>query len=107
MGVEFDDSSGVSAREVQRNDADDAEAAIDELPEEGNPADRAQDKSPGDDQHAGDHACVDHPEVPHGIAQRSEEEHRDGDMPEGQPVGAIEEKRLLPPDLRSEERRVG
>ena len=83
---------GGAAREVERDDADDSEGAIEEAPPEGDAADTAKDEGVGNDEKAGDDAEIDNPEVADGIAERADKSDGDDEMAEGEPVGAVEKE---------------
>ena len=84
------DLFGGAAGEIERDEADDAEGAIDQAPPDGDAADFAEDEGVGNDEEARDDAEVDDPEIADGIAECADERNGDGEMAEGEPVGAVE-----------------
>ena len=81
---------GGAAGEEERDDADDAEGAIDQSPPDGDAADFTEDEGVRNDEEAGDDAEIDDPEVADGIAEWTDENDGDDEMAEGEPVGAVE-----------------
>lgn len=76
----------------KRDGSEDAEAAVDETPGEGNAADWAGDEGEGNDRDAGDDAELEDPLVADGVAQGAEEGDGEDKVREGQPVGSVGEE---------------
>ncbi len=74
------------------DDADDAEGTIYEAPTEGNSTDGASNQSQRNDEHAGNHPELDHPNIFDRIAERTNEGNRQDEVREGEPVGAVGEE---------------
>ena len=75
--------------------SEDAEAAVDETPGEGNASERAGDEGEGNDCDAGDDAELKDPLVADGVAQGAEEGNGEDKVREGQPVGSVGEERVV------------
>lgn len=93
--VELLQLTGPCAAEPKRNETEHAEGTINQSPPERNPAQRAEHERVGNHQYAGDEAEVKKPAVADGVAQCADENQRDDEMPERQPVRAIKKKCVL------------
>ena len=87
--------SDVAQADKERHDADDAEAAIDESPIKRDASDGSGDERQG--QHAGacDHSENDHPFVAYRVDERTKEGHGDGEVSEGEPIGAVSHEGVI------------
>src|SRR5688572_7069899 len=79
----------VLAAKPEGDEAEKAERAVDEPPAERNAAHFAHNEGEGNDEHAGDHAELDDPDVFDGITQWADERNGDNEVTEGKPVGAV------------------
>jgi hypothetical protein len=84
----FDLADIVEADE-ERDDADDAEAAVDETPVWRNAANGSGNEGEGDDSSAGDDAELEYPPVAERVDERTDERNGNDEVGEGQPVRAI------------------
>jgi len=78
----------------ERDDADHAEAAIDETPVRRYAADGSGDESKGDDTCAGYQAELEYPLIADGIYERTDESDGDDEVGEGEPIGAVGHERI-------------
>jgi hypothetical protein len=85
---------GPSPAKPKWNETEDPERAINQPPPQRNAAPTAEDQCEGSDQDTGDQPKVKEPTVPDGIAPGTDENHRDDEMAEGQPIRAVKQKRL-------------
>ena len=79
----------------QWNQTKDAKGAVEKPPAKRDAADRAANQRQWNDQQTGNHAKLNHPDVPDRILQRSPKSNGDHEMGERQPVGAIRQKGIL------------
>src|SRR4051812_46465806 len=77
----------------ERKRADHPEGTVDEPPGDGDFADRSADQCEWNDGAAGDKTNAQHPGVADRIAIRADEEHRDYEMAEREPIGPITDER--------------
>jgi len=83
---------------------EDAEAAVDETPGEGDASEWSGDEGQGNDCDAGDDAELKDPLVADGVAQGAEEGDGEDEVGEGQPVGSVGEEGVM--EVGVEERGV-
>ena len=81
--------------EIEWNGTQDAKGTIDQPPPERNAAQVPEHQRPRDDERAGDQPEINQPTVPHRVTPGANERDRDDDVSEGQPVGAVEQRRVL------------
>ena len=72
--------------------SEDAEAAVDETPGEGDSSGLAGDEGEGNDRDAGDDAELEDPLVADRVAQGAEKGNGEDEVSEGQPVGSVGEE---------------
>ena len=76
--------------------SENSETAVDKPPNDGQASNLARYESQRNDSCTGNEAESDNPLVPYRITVGSDEGHRDDKMSEGQPVGAVGQKRIVP-----------
>src|SRR5690348_3583578 len=91
-GLQF---AGPLAAKPEGDKSQNAERTVNQPPPERNAAQAAKHQRVGNHQHAGEQAKIKQPTVAKGVAQSTHESQRDNEMPERQPVGAVEKKRIL------------
>jgi hypothetical protein len=79
----------------KRDGSEDAKAAVDETPAQGDASELARDKGEGNDCDAGDDAELEDPLVADGIAPGAEEGNGKDKVREAKPVGSIGEKWVI------------
>ena len=81
--------AGVAEADEEWNDAENAEAAVDQAPVRGYAPDRSGDKGEGNDAGAGDDSELEYPLVADWVDERSDEGDGDDEMRKREPVGAV------------------
>src|SRR4051794_20921263 len=79
----------------QQGQSAQAEAAIDQSPVQRDTTNRARNECEREDGEAGDESDQKRGPAGFGVKQRRNEKHRDDDVPEGEPIGAVSDPRVL------------
>ena len=78
--------------QVERNTTDHSERAIDQPPVKRNTPNRATDECQRHHHGAGDHSLLDHPDVADRIFERSDEQNRNHQVSESEPIVSVKEE---------------